>query len=147
MNLTNIEELEDLHLKTKTGVDEEKNKVGHLSHVDHAVDVVGALDEGQSPLFPRNHRNWTLDGGEVLPCKVLDQPLQKSGLANFRRTHNRDHYWWRFHGSSVHSGLVSPFFTNVPFSPHPPFCLGDILHCEGLWVPLLGSQFLKNFGW
>ena len=81
MNLTNIEELEDLHLKTKTGVDEEKNKVGHLSHVDHAVDVVGALDEGQSPLFPRNHRNWTLDGGQVLPCEVLDQPLKQSGLS------------------------------------------------------------------
>ena len=76
MNLTNIEELEDLHLKTKAGVDEEKNKVGHLGHVDHAVDVIGALDEGQSPLFPRNHRNWTLDGGQVLPCEILDQALQ-----------------------------------------------------------------------
>ena len=147
MNLTNIEELEDLHLKTKAGVDEEKNKVGYLGHVDHAVDVIGALDEGQPPLFPRHHRDRTLDGGQVLPREVLDQPLQESGLANFRRTHNRDHYWWGFHRSSVHSGLVSPFLTDVPFSSHPPFCLSDILHCKGLWVPLPCSQFLKNYGW
>ena len=79
MNLTNIEELKDLHLKTKTGVDEEKNKVGHLGHVDHAVDVIGALDEGELPLF--HHRDRTLNGGEVLPCEVLDQPLKQSGLS------------------------------------------------------------------
>ena len=60
MNLTNIEELEDLHLKTKAGVDEEKNKVGHLGHVDHGVDVVAAFEEGETAVFARDHGHGSL---------------------------------------------------------------------------------------
>ena len=35
MNLTNIEELEDLHLKAKVSVDHEQNQVSDLRHVNH----------------------------------------------------------------------------------------------------------------
>merc|ERR1719259_1051542 len=49
MNLTNIEELKNLHLKSKTGVHQQKNKVSHLGNINHGVDVIGTFYQGQSP--------------------------------------------------------------------------------------------------
>ena len=41
-------------------VDEEQDEVGHLGDVDHGVDVVWALDEGEAAALTRNYSHGAL---------------------------------------------------------------------------------------
>ena len=55
-----VEKLHSLHLKAKVSINHQEDDVGNLCDVDHSLELVGALDEGQSLLLGRNNCNGTL---------------------------------------------------------------------------------------
>lgn len=60
MDLTNVEELEDLHFKPKRGINEKQHQICHLTDVDHAVDFIVTLKECYPPLLAndQSYRTW-----------------------------------------------------------------------------------------
>ena len=73
VRLEDVEELKGLHLETKAGVDHQQDQVCNFGNVDHAVQVIVAFNEGQTPLLATDHRNRTLDLRE----RVLGEPLHQ----------------------------------------------------------------------
>ena len=77
VHLTDVEELKDLHFEAEGGVDEEQHEVGDLGHVDHGVDVVRALDEGEAAALARHYSHGAL-GGQRLENR--DEGSEMGGL-------------------------------------------------------------------
>jgi len=78
------------HFKTKRTVNHEQNEVGNLANVDHTVEVVVAFNESEPPLLSTDNSNGTLGFIQRLFCIPPDETFEKCGLANTRRTDNRD---------------------------------------------------------
>ncbi len=72
MNLANIEELENFHFKTETGVTQQEDQVGTFGNVDHTIDVVVALNQRDPALLRHNNRDWSIDIRHICLGKVLD---------------------------------------------------------------------------
>lgn len=122
VHLANVEELEDFHLEAEGGVRQEKDEVRHLGDVDHGVYVVVAFYQCHSTLLSccksenindknqvfigsactYDKSNGSLDGGDVLPSEILDERLEKGGLAHLGRSDDGDHDGRRLEGSPVH---------------------------------------------
>lgn len=95
------------HLETKGTVDHEENEVGNLANVDHAVEVVVALDEGQTTLLAGDDGDGALGLCERLFCVAPDETLEEGGLADACRPDNGDDDWRGLVvGSAVDEGDV-----------------------------------------
>lgn len=102
MGLEDVEELEGLHLEAEGAVDHEEDEVGDFANVDHAVDVVVALDEGEAALLAADDGDGAFGVVEGLLGEPADETLEQRRLSNTGWADNGDDDGGRvFIGSSV----------------------------------------------
>ena len=77
MHLADVQELKYLHLKTETGVDHQEDQICTFSYIDHAVDIIVALDQRNSSLLGGDDRNRTVNVGHIGSGKVLNQIIDQ----------------------------------------------------------------------
>lgn len=63
------------HFKAKRAVDHEQDKVGNLANINHAVDVVVALDKREPSLLAADNSNGALGLVEGLFRIAADEGL------------------------------------------------------------------------
>lgn len=78
------------HLETIRAVDHEQDKVRDLPDVDHRVEVIVALNEGEALLLPTDDRDWPLYVVEGLLGVPPNERLHKCGLADTGRADHGD---------------------------------------------------------
>lgn len=90
------------HLETVRAVDHEQDEVRNLPDVDHGVEVIVALDEGEALLLPADDGDGPMNVVEGLLRVPPNQRLHKGGLADTGRTdHGNDDGRWLVIGCAV----------------------------------------------
>jgi len=88
VHLADVQKLENLHLEAVARVAEQQNQIGTLGHIDHGVDIVVALQQGDAALLGGHNGDGTLDLSDIRAGEALDQVLDQRRLAHFGRAHH-----------------------------------------------------------
>jgi len=78
------------HFETKRAIDHEENQVDDLAYVDHGIEVIVALDKGQSSLLPPNDRDRAFRVLHSLLRIPTNEALEEGGLPDPGGSHNGD---------------------------------------------------------
>ena len=76
MDLADVQKFKYFHFETEGCIHHDEGKVGDLCHIDHGIDIIGALDESQTLPFSCDDRHWTLHVIQSLFREVPNQALE-----------------------------------------------------------------------
>ena len=140
--MQHVQELEGLHLEPEAAVDHEKNQVRNLAQIDHRRDVVGTLDERQTPVLSADDRDGAAYVGQCLLRVLLDERLlltnddnthfNQRRLADLGRTHHDDHHRRVCTGRSVRQRSVDLLEAAIEITLNGTLRADRRIHGKGL---------------
>ena len=83
VNLRHVQKLENFHFESETRVDHQKHQIGHFGDVDHRIQVVGTLDEGDSSVLSGNDCDRPVDSVHLLLRVVFHERAHERRLSDF----------------------------------------------------------------
>lgn len=113
MRRKDIQKFHRLHLKPKIPINHQQDNIGNLRKVHHTVDVVIALDEGESPPLPSDDCNGALDGGKGVLGVALHEGLYQCGFPGTWGADDGADDWGWFLRGSVHHGDMEFLLFNL----------------------------------
>jgi hypothetical protein len=82
------------HLESKRTIYHEQYQVSDFANVNHAVEVIVALDERQSSFLPADDGDRALGFVQRLFCVPSNETFEEGGFADPRRPDNGDDDGW-----------------------------------------------------
>lgn len=90
------------HFEAKRSVNHEQHQVHHFAQVDHAVQVVSALDKSDTPCLAGDYRDRSLRLVEIVLGETPDQRAKQGGFADTGRADDPNNNGGRRQSPFVH---------------------------------------------
>ena len=91
------------HFKAITAINHEQHQIHHLAEINHAVQIIPALDKGDSPGLARHDGDRSLGLRERVLGVPLDKRSEQGGLADTWRSDDTDYDRRRRETTLIHS--------------------------------------------